>query len=91
MVRSLDYSAAIIASDLDTFRKIIVDGENGVLFKNEDEKDLAAKILSLIHDEEKMKRLRINAKKTADEKFSWQLIGRKVNEIYKLALNGSAH
>jgi hypothetical protein len=36
-----------------------------------------------------MKRLRINAKKTADEKFSWQLIGEKVNDIYKLAMNGS--
>jgi len=91
MVRSLDYRSAIIASDLDTFKKIIVDGENGVLFRNEDENDLAEKIIFLIHDEEKMKRLRINARKTADEKFSWQLIGQKVNEIYKLALNGSAH
>lgn len=89
MVRSLDYRAAIIASDLDTFKRIIVDGENGILFKNEDEKDLAEKIMSLLHDEEKMKNLRLNAKKTADEKFSWQLIGKKVNEIYKLALNGS--
>ena len=90
MIRSLDYGAAIIASDLEAFKKIIVEGENGVLFKNEDENDLAAKILSLINDEAKLKHLRINAKKTADEKFSWPLIGKKVNEIYKLALNGSA-
>jgi glycosyltransferase involved in cell wall biosynthesis len=89
MIRSLDYGAAIIASDLDTFKKIIVDGENGVLFRNEDEQDLAEKILALIPDEPKLKHLRINAKKTADEKFSWELIGKKVNEIYKLALNGS--
>ncbi|MEO6166188.1 MAG: glycosyltransferase family 4 protein [Chitinophagales bacterium] len=91
MIRSLDYSAAIIASDLDTFKKIIVEGENGVMFRNEDEKDLAAKIMGLLRDEEKMKRLRINAKKTADEKFSWKLIGKKVNEIYKLAMNGSSN
>lgn len=90
MIRSLDYGAAIIASDLDTFKKIIVDGENGVLFKNEDENDLAEKILSIINDETKLNQLRINAKKTADEKFSWQLIGQKVNEVYKLAMNGSA-
>jgi D-inositol-3-phosphate glycosyltransferase len=91
MIRSLDYSAAIVASDLDTFKKIIVEGENGVMFKNEDEQDLAEKIMALLKDEAKMKRLRINAKKTADEKFSWQLIGKKVNEIYKLALNGSSN
>jgi glycosyltransferase involved in cell wall biosynthesis len=89
MIRALDYGAAIIASDLATFKNIIVEGENGILFKNEDEQDLAEKILSLINDEEKLKRLRINAKKTADERFSWQLIGEKVNEVYKLALNGS--
>lgn len=87
MIRSLDYSAAIVASDLDTFKKIIVEGENGVIFRNEDENDLASKIMALLQDEEKMKRLRINAKKTADEKFSWQLIGKKVNEIYRMALH----
>ncbi|MBP9883795.1 MAG: glycosyltransferase family 4 protein [Chitinophagales bacterium] len=91
MIRSLDYSAAIVASDLDTFKKIIVEGENGVMFKNENEQDLAEKIMALLKDEAKMKRLRVNAKKTADEKFSWQLIGKKVNEIYKLALNGSSN
>jgi glycosyltransferase involved in cell wall biosynthesis len=90
MIRSLDYGAAIIASDLDAFKKIITEGENGIIFRNEDENDLAEKILSLINDEEKLKHLRNNAKKTADEKFSWQLIGSKVNEVYKLALNGSA-
>jgi len=89
MIRSLDYGAAIIASDLDAFKKIIADGENGMIFSNGDEKDLAEKILSLINDEEKLKRFRINAKKTSDEKFSWQLIGSKVNEVYKLALNGT--
>lgn len=90
MIRSLDYSAAIISSDLDTFKKIIVEGENGVMFRNEDEKDLAEKIMMLLQDEEKMKRLRINAKKTADEKFSWKIIGGRVNEIYRLAL-GNGH
>ncbi|MBA2421797.1 MAG: glycosyltransferase family 4 protein [Chitinophagales bacterium] len=89
MIRSLDYRSAIIASDLDTFKKIIVDGENGVLFRNEDENDLAEKIITLLQDSEKMKRLRINARKTADEKFSWQMIGKRVNDIYKMALNGS--
>lgn len=48
------------------------------MFKNEDEQDLAEKIMALLKDEAKMKRLRINAKKTADEKFSWQLIGKKL-------------
>jgi glycosyltransferase involved in cell wall biosynthesis len=88
MIRSLDYSSAIVASDLDTFKKIIVDGQNGVLFRNEDEKDLAEKIIYLLSNEEKLKIMRANAKKTAEEKFGWRMIGNRVNEIYKLALNG---
>ena len=60
------------------------------MFRNEDEKDLAEKIMMLLQDEEKMKRLRLNAKKTADEKFSWKMIGGRVNEIYRLAL-GNGH
>jgi glycosyltransferase involved in cell wall biosynthesis len=89
MIRSLDYGSAIVASDLDTFKKIIIEGENGVLFKNEDEKDLAEKLIALLQDKEKMTRMRINARRTADEKFSWQMIGKRVNDIYKMALNGS--
>ena len=85
MIRSLDYEAAIIASDLDTFRKIINDGENGVLFESENAEDLAKKILELIDNKEKIAKLKVEAKKTAQSKFSWELIGKKVNDIYRLA------
>jgi glycosyltransferase involved in cell wall biosynthesis len=47
------------------------------------------KLIALLQDKEKMTRMRINARRTANEKFSWQIIGKRVNDIYKMALNGS--
>lgn len=88
LTRSLDYGAAIITSDLDTFRRIIVPGENGLLFQSENDTDLAEKIIDLLQNPSLIETLRANAKKTIEDNFSWQVIGRQMNNIYNLALNG---
>ena len=41
LIRSLDYGAAIVASDLDVFKAVIADGENGILFQSENAHDLS--------------------------------------------------
>ncbi|GDX51728.1 hypothetical protein LBMAG27_07750 [Bacteroidota bacterium] len=87
LIRSLDYGAAIVASDLDVFKDIINDGENGILFQTENAENLSSKMLKLLADKSLQDKLRGAAKKTADERFSWKLIGEKVKAIYSLALN----
>ncbi len=87
MIRSLDYASAIVASDLDVFKNVIHDGKNGILFQSENAEDLSKKMLSLLADKLLQEKLRIAAKKTADEKFGWKLIGEKVKAIYSLALH----
>ncbi len=87
LIRSLDYGAAIVASDLAVFKDIIIDGENGILFETENAEDLSNKMLKLLVDKSLQEKLRAAAKKTADERFSWKLIGEKVKGIYSLALN----
>lgn len=86
MVRSLDYGAAIVASDLQAFRSIITDNQNGLLFRNEDAEHLAQRILEVLDDDERLERLRIQAKETAEKKFSWSHIAGEVIEVYKKAL-----
>lgn len=85
LIRSLDYASAIVASDLDVFKSVIDDGVNGILFQTENPEDLAEKILSMIDNSSLLEKLRVAAKKTADEKFGWKLIGEKVKEVYSLA------
>ena len=87
LIRSLDYGAAIIASDLAVFKDIIIDGENGILFATENPQELCDKILMLLADKSLQEKLRAAAKKTAENQFSWKLIGEKVKAIYSLALN----
>lgn len=87
LIRSLDYGAAIIASDLDVFKAIINDGENGTLFQTENHEDLNNKLTALLADSLLREKLRMAAKKTADNQFSWKLIGEKIKEVYTLALN----
>jgi len=83
MIRALDYRSAIIASDQETFRNIIESGSNGILFRNEDDNDLAEKIISVINDDQKLYQMKTEAKKTADEKFGWKMIGNKMKEAYE--------
>ena len=87
LIRSLDYGAAIIASDLAVFKDIIIDSENGILFQTENHEDLCSKMLTLLSDNLGAEKLRLAAKKTADEQFSWKLIGEKIKEVYTLSLN----
>ena len=87
LIRSLDYGAALVASDLDVFKDIIIDGENGILFQTENAEDLSNKIIMLLADKSLQQKIRAAAKKTADERFSWKLIGEKVKAIYSLALH----
>ncbi len=87
LIRSLDYGAAIVASDLDVFKDIITNGENGILFQSENAEDLADKMAKLLADKSLQEKLRAAAQKTAAERFSWKLIGEKVKAIYSLALH----
>ena len=87
LIRSLDYGAAIVASDLDVFKDIIADGQNGILFQTENPDDLSIKMQNLLANKQLQEKLKAGAKQTANEKFSWKLIGEKVKAIYSLALN----
>ncbi|MCS6991203.1 MAG: glycosyltransferase family 4 protein [Chitinophagales bacterium] len=86
MVRSLDYGAAILASDLPAFRDIITDNENGLLFRTEDSRHLAERILEVLNDDERLQRLRQRAIETAERKFSWNYIGSTMADVYKKVL-----
>ncbi|MCS6917797.1 MAG: glycosyltransferase family 4 protein [Chitinophagales bacterium] len=87
MVRSLDYGAAIVASDLSAFRNIITDNDNGLLFRNEDAVHLAERILEVLDDDVRLQQLRERAHQTAEQRFSWNQIGSQVMEVYHKALH----
>jgi starch synthase len=61
---------------------IIIDGVNGLLFRKEDWKDLANKLLMLIQDKSFRDKLAHNAREYAEKSFSWNIVAEKIREIY---------
>ena len=61
---------------------IIADRVNGLLFRKEDQEDLARKILMLIEDKALRNKLAANARKTAEENYSWHVVASRIKEVY---------
>jgi len=74
----------VIASNIGDLPELIKNGENGFLFKPNDSQDLANKIIYLLKDPLKIKRLAKNARKTM-KKYSTEEHNKKLIAIYKEA------
>jgi len=68
-IEAMKVGTAVIASNSGGVLEIIDDKENGLLFKNEDYKDLALKIESLYENNGLITELGIEGKRKADEYF----------------------
>ena len=69
----LAMNKVVVASDLPGVRTIVVEGENGLLFKPSSAKDLTEKLLILINDEHFRQKLAMNGR-VSIEKYDWSLV-----------------
>lgn len=72
LVEAMSFEKPVIASRVGAHLEIIQDKYNGLLFSAGDAQELCDKIQLLLNDKDLMKRLSINAAKTAKEKFDIQ-------------------
>jgi glycosyltransferase involved in cell wall biosynthesis len=70
----------VISSDTEGGKEIIVNHKNGLLFENGNAENLARKIEFVIKNKEKMKQIKLNARKDV-RKFSWKILADKINKI----------
>lgn len=68
-LESFQYSKPVIASDIGSLPELVVDGENGYLFKPGDDKDLAEKIRRF-DDETVVKTMGANSRKRLEDRFA---------------------
>lgn len=61
---------------------IIADGETGILVPPRNPEELAHAITSLLSDKGKRTAMGLKARKKAESEFSWQIIARKIQDIY---------
>jgi glycosyltransferase involved in cell wall biosynthesis len=76
MLMAMSYSLSVIASDLEGNKEIIKDGENGLLFKCNDAKDLSKKIAYFFANEKELTSLAKEAFKSVRDNYSWNAIAK---------------
>ncbi|MCR5348371.1 MAG: glycosyltransferase [Bacilli bacterium] len=80
IIESMAVARPIIASDIGSNAEIVVDGENGLLFKTEDPVSLSEALLRV--KEVDLSKLSKAAKKTYDESFSYEGFIAKYKALY---------
>lgn len=72
----------VIASDVGGHKELIVDKENGVLFKANNVTSLATRVLGLLADSQKWESMRLAGKKYVEEERNWVRSVNKYEQIY---------
>ncbi|HEX6682802.1 MAG TPA: glycosyltransferase family 4 protein [Candidatus Limnocylindrales bacterium] len=86
LTEAMAAGAAIVASDLDAFRRVLDGGRAGALFPVGDSAALAATILELLEDDARRQQLAERAR-TAVAAYDWPVVAEKVLEIYSTAVD----
>jgi len=88
LLEAMASGKAIVSSGVGGIPDIIRDGENGLLVPPEDEEKLAVALLTLIRDRSLAARLRNQARKDAEQRYSTQQMVRAYEALYVKYLNG---
>jgi len=83
LIMTLSYIRPVLASDLLPLKEIIVDNENGFLFKSEDVNDLADKLKLILADKKNLENVSKNGYNFIKNRFSWEKIGRLTKIAYQ--------
>jgi glycosyltransferase involved in cell wall biosynthesis len=66
--------------------EVVKNGLTGKLVKPEDSRELAEALLELLNDEQEVMKMGYNARRVAEEEFSWKVIAKKTEEVYRKIL-----
>ena len=83
IIEAMACAKPVIASNIGGPAEINQNQKTGLLVPPAQPTILATKILELLDNETKMKKMGINARKTAIEKYSWEKISEKYHSLYR--------
>ena len=82
LTRAFACATPVVASDITGYRDVMTD-ETGVLVPPGNEAELAEGVVGLLEDEPRRERRGAAARRVAQERYSWDDIGRRVVAIYE--------
>lgn len=85
LVEAMSAGAAVVASDLGAFRRVLDDGAAGALFRNEDPADLARAIVEALDDPEGTAARREHARAWV-RRYDWSTVTSQIEAVYEMAV-----
>jgi glycosyltransferase involved in cell wall biosynthesis len=82
LTRGFACAIPVVASDITGYRDVMTD-ETGVLVPPGDPGALTEAVTGLLDDEPRRERLGVSARRLAQERYSWDEIARRLEEIYR--------
>lgn len=72
----------VIATNCNPIERIINETKSGLIYKSNDEKDFAEKILSVYNQPETLKQMGLNGKNAVQNKYNWESTAETLVELY---------
>jgi phosphatidylinositol alpha-mannosyltransferase len=88
LVEAMSAGAPVLASDLGAFRRVLDDGELGVLFPRGEPQALASALVGLLGDDERRTRLSASAAR-AVRRYDWSRVAGEVLAVYETVRLGA--
>ena len=82
LLEAMASGTPVLASDLEAFKRVLVDGQCGKLFRNGDSASLAKAVIDLLNNREEQARLK-SAGIARVAEFDWDSVADEVIEVYK--------
>ncbi|MCW2499373.1 MAG: Phosphatidylinositol alpha-mannosyltransferase [Frankiales bacterium] len=82
LIEALAAGTPVVASDLEAFRRVLDDGEAGVLVPVGDSAALADALADLLHDPERRRHLRAAGSRVV-QAYDWAHVTRQIVEVYE--------
>lgn len=89
LIEAMSAGAAVLASDLPAFRRVLAGGAAGACFRNEDHDDLATRLLELLRNPRLRERFAAAGRRRADL-FDWSVVAEDVMAVYETVTEGAS-
>ncbi|MBU1149316.1 glycosyltransferase family 4 protein [Patescibacteria group bacterium] len=82
LLEAMASGTPVVASNIEGYKDVITDSQDGLLSKNRNPQDLADKIISIWRDKKLAAKLKANGRKTA-QKYAWPKVTKQIAAYYQ--------
>ncbi|CAN5520164.1 phosphatidyl-myo-inositol alpha-mannosyltransferase [soil metagenome] len=82
LVEAMAAGTAVVASDLDAFRRVLLDGEAGKLVPVDDPEAMASALIEVLSDDA-LRRRYVDAATAAVQRYDWSVVARQIMRVYE--------